>query len=117
MLVCGDARYIPIRSDSVQCVVTSPPYWGLRDYGMRGQIGLESSPDEYVSQIVSVFREVHRVLRKDGTVWLNLGDSYSGPKGNNRGEGAGGGSDRGILVWGNAIGGKAIAPGLKPKDL
>jgi DNA modification methylase len=62
---------------SVQCVVTSPPYWGLRDYGMEGQIGLEPTPEEYVEKMVRVFREVRRVLRKDGTVWLNMGDCYS----------------------------------------
>jgi DNA modification methylase len=63
-------------ANSVQCVVTSPPYWGLRDYGVDGQIGLESSPDEYVARMVAVFAEVRRVLREDGTCWLNLGDSY-----------------------------------------
>jgi len=62
---------------SVQCVVTSPPYWGLRDYGVEGQIGLEPTPEEYVEKMVEVFREVKRVLRDDGTVWLNLGDSYA----------------------------------------
>lgn len=62
---------------SVHCCVTSPPYFGLRDYGHEGQIGLEETPDEYVQSIVEVFREVRRVLRDDGTVWLNLGDSYS----------------------------------------
>ncbi|WKZ67142.1 MAG: site-specific DNA-methyltransferase [Flavobacteriales bacterium] len=62
---------------SVHCVVTSPPYFGLRDYGVDGQIGLEPTPAEYVEQMVAVFREVRRVLRDDGTVWLNLGDSYA----------------------------------------
>jgi DNA modification methylase len=57
--------------------VTSPPYWGLRDYGAEGQIGLEATPDEYVAELVRVFREVRRVLRADGTLWLNLGDTYS----------------------------------------
>ena len=59
-------------------MVTSPPYFGLRDYGMTGQIGLEETPDAYVAALVAVFREVRRVLRKDGTLWLNLGDSYAG---------------------------------------
>jgi DNA modification methylase len=63
---------------SVQCVVTSPPYFGLRDYGVDGQIGLERTPAEYVEKMVAVFREVRRVLRDDGTLWLNLGDSYAG---------------------------------------
>jgi DNA modification methylase len=62
---------------SVQCCVTSPPYWGLRDYGHDGQIGLESTPEAYVARMVEVFREVRRVLRDDGTLWLNLGDSYA----------------------------------------
>jgi DNA modification methylase len=65
-----------LESESVHCVVTSPPYFGLRDYGMPGQIGLEPTPDAYVAKLVEVFREVRRVLRKDGTCWLNLGDSY-----------------------------------------
>lgn len=68
---------------SVQTCVTSPPYWGLRDYGHDGQLGLEPTPEEYVARMVDVFREVHRVLRDDGTLWLNLGDSYcSAPNGN-----------------------------------
>src|SRR3990172_1596535 len=66
---------------SVQCVVTSPPYYGLRDYGMEGQIGLEETPEAYVETVVNVFREVRRVLKDDGTLWLNLGDSYWGGKG------------------------------------
>lgn len=60
----------------VQCCVTSPPYFGLRDYGHAGQIGLESTPDEYIAKLVEVFRQVRRVLADDGTLWLNLGDSY-----------------------------------------
>lgn len=67
----------------VQTCVTSPPYYGLRDYGHAGQIGLEPTPAEYVARLVEVFREVRRVLRDDGTVWLNLGDSYWGGKGEN----------------------------------
>ena len=68
---------------SVNCCVTSPPYWGLRDYGAEGQLGLEKTPKEYVAKMVAGFREVKRVLRDDGTLWLNLGDSYSSqPAGN-----------------------------------
>ena len=67
---------------SVHCCVTSPPYWGLRDYGHAGQIGLEETPEAYVARMVEVFREVRRVLRDDGTLWLNLGDSYAGSWGN-----------------------------------
>lgn len=75
----GDCRGIlpTLPTESVQCVVTSPPYFRLRDYGVEGQIGLESTPDEYVAALVGVFREVRRVLRDDGTVWLNLGTSYA----------------------------------------
>src|SRR5262245_19995351 len=75
-LLCGDARQIPLRDGAVQCVVTSPPYWGLRDYGTPGQLGLEPTPEAYIAAMVAVFREVWRVLRDDGTLWLNLGDSY-----------------------------------------
>jgi site-specific DNA-methyltransferase (adenine-specific) len=63
--------------NSVHCCVTSPPYFGLRDYGETGQIGLEQTPEEYVAKLVAVFREVRRVLRDDGTLWVNLGDSYA----------------------------------------
>lgn len=65
-------------AQSVHCCVTSPPYFGLRDYGHAGQIGLEKTPETYVAKLVGVFREVRRVLRDDGTLWLNLGDSYAG---------------------------------------
>lgn len=76
--LAGDCRSVlaTLPAESVQCAVTSPPYFGLRDYGVAGQIGLETSPEEYVTEMVSVFREVRRVLRSDGTLWLNLGDSY-----------------------------------------
>jgi DNA modification methylase len=78
MLIRADARHIPLRDGCVQCVVTSPPYFGLRDYGTANQIGLEPTPDAYVQQLVAVFREVRRVLKDDGVLWLNLGDSYTG---------------------------------------
>ena len=61
---------------SVNCCITSPPYWGLRDYGHDGQLGLEATPEQYVARMVEVFREVRRVLRDDGTLWLNIGDTY-----------------------------------------
>lgn len=67
-----------LEPESVNCCVTSPPYYGLRDYGVKGQIGLEPTPEEYISRMVDVFREVGRVLRNDGTLWLNIGDSYAG---------------------------------------
>ena len=66
-----------LESKSVQCCITSPPYWGLRDYDHPGQIGAESSPEDYVKQLVSLFSEVRRVLRDDGTLWLNVGDGYA----------------------------------------
>lgn len=66
---------------SVHCCVTSPPYWGLRDYGVDGQLGLEKTPDEYIAKLVAGFSEVKRVLRDDGTLWLNLGDSYAAQRG------------------------------------
>lgn len=67
--------------ESVRCCVTSPPYFGLRDYGHAGQIGLEPTPEAYVAQLVEVFRQVRRVLTDDGTLWLNLGDSYAAQRG------------------------------------
>jgi DNA modification methylase len=78
-IIVGDAAQTvsTLPAASVQCCVTSPPYYSLRDYGVDGQIGLEDTPDEYVQRLVGVFREVRRVLRDDGTVWINLGDSYA----------------------------------------
>lgn len=70
-------RIREIPDESVHCVITSPPYWGLRDYGFAGQIGLEATPEAYVARMVEIFREVRRVLRSDGTCWLNIGDSYT----------------------------------------
>ena len=72
------ARLKEMPDESVHCVVTSPPYWGLRDYGAEGQLGLEKTPEEYIAKMVAGFREVRRVLRSDGTLWLNMGDSYFG---------------------------------------
>jgi DNA modification methylase len=147
----GDNREVmrTLPDESVQCVVTSPPYWGLRDYGTASwdggdpecdhlrpvqpnyrdtcgkcgairqdrQLGLEQTPEEYVAAMVDVFREVRRVLRKDGTLWLNLGDSYAG--------GAGGRGDVGNIIAGvqtrtTSVGDGRIQrslSGLKPKDL
>ena len=75
----GDCRVVlpTLGSETIQCCVTSPSYWGLRDYGHPDQIGLEATPEQYVDELVRVFREVRRVLRDDGTLWLNLGDSYA----------------------------------------
>jgi len=79
-IIIGDARekMKELADCSVQTCVTSPPYFGLRDYGVDGQMGLEATPDEFVAGMVDLFREVRRVLRDDGTLWLNLGDSYAG---------------------------------------
>jgi DNA modification methylase len=115
-------------SDSVDCAITSPPYWGLRDYGNDGQIGLEKTPEEYVAKLVAVFREVRRVLKPSGTVWLNLGDSYAGSWGNYGGQNRGHGTQREITTGSNAPQGSydglegwvpptANPPGLKQKDL
>ncbi|UBM23350.1 site-specific DNA-methyltransferase [Pseudomonas sp. p1(2021b)] len=102
---------------SVHTCITSPPYFGLRDYGVDGQIGLEASPREFLDSLVAVFREVRRVLRDDGTIWVNMGDSYaSGGRG-------GGGSymaERGDGAWqgkGEATGWRSAPPGWKHKDL
>jgi len=122
-VLIGDSRNTlkQLSSESVQTVVTSPPYYGLRDYGEPGQIGLEETPEKYVQNLVDVFREVRRVLRDDGTVWLNLGDSYAGgggyapnaPSNQNGGSlsakqgGSTGAKPKGIKT----------PDGLKPKDL
>lgn len=96
-------------SESVHCIVTSPPYFGLRDYGMAAQIGLEPTPDAYVAEMVSLFREIRRVLRSDGTFWLNLGDSYATDA-----KGIGGGVETSNLAGGG--GRQATAsPGGMPK--
>ncbi len=113
-IITGDCRDVlkTLPDGSINCCVTSPPYFGLRDYGVDGQIGLEQTPDEYVAEMVAVFREVRRVLKDDGTLWLNLGDSYSGS-----GKGPAGNlgkthNEREIKQT------SGIVPdGLKPKDL
>ena len=81
-IIVGDVRTAlsSIPDCSIQTCITSPPYWGLRDYGNDGQLGLELTPEEYVANMVAVFREVRRVLAYDGTLWLNLGDSYASGK-------------------------------------
>ena len=85
-ILCGDSIEMlrTLQDNLVDCCVTSPPYYGLRDYGVDGQIGLEENPYQYVERLVNVFREVRRVLKDDGTLWLNIGDSYcgTGNKGN-----------------------------------
>jgi len=82
VVLYGDclARLKEVQESSIQTCVTSPPYFGLRDYGIEGQIGMEATPDEYIAKLVDVFRAVRRVLRDDGTLWVNLGDSYANKK-------------------------------------
>ena len=113
-ILVGDAleSLSKMASGSVRCCVTSPPYWGLRDYGVDGQIGLESTPEEFVAKLVAVFREVRRVLADDGTLWLNLGDSM-GTKGSS------GKGEKQITNAGTLLADRRwrIPPGLKPKDL
>jgi len=125
----GDCREVltTLPDESVHCVVTSPPYWGLRDYGVDGQIGLEDSPINYVAELVAVFSEVRRVMRADGTVWLNLGDSYANTGGADRRASLkstiarSNGKSRRVLhdapSSSFSIPAKAIPTGLKPKDL
>lgn len=129
MIYQGDVREVlrELADESVHCVVTSPPYWGLRDYGCEGQIGLEDSPVKYVSVMREVFREVRRVLRSDGTLWLNMGDSYSGSWGNyhpNSPPGKHGQRVKESARWNRPayssqefLPPTANVPGLKPKDL
>jgi DNA modification methylase len=114
-IIIGDVRTAMklIPDQSVQTCITSPPYWGLRDYGQGDQIGLEETPQQYVDQMVEIFREVWRVLKDDGTLWLNIGDSYSG-------SGKGPAGNLGATHNERHMEGKhsAIVPdGLKPKDL
>ena len=89
---------------SVQCCVTSPPYWGLRDYGVAGQLGLEPTPEEYVARMVEVFREVRRVLRDDGVMVLNIGDSYSSGNSGQTCRDSSGGVGGGITGWSLGVG-------------
>lgn len=114
-ILTGDCREIlkTLPGQSVHCCVTSPPYFGLRDYGVDGQIGLEQTPDEYVAEMVAVFREVRRVLRNDGTLWLNLGDSYWTAKGASMGVDPKQPARRGWVRPQD----RPAPVGLKPKDL
>jgi len=111
LLLNANSLHIPLASQSVQMVATSPPYYSLRDYGVEGQIGQETTPAAYVENLVNVFREVWRVLKADGVLWLNLGDSYNGSGG------AGGDYAPGGLKDGQPKYKGARVDGLKPKDL
>lgn len=120
----GDALTVlrELPSESIHACVTSPPYWGLRDYGVDDQLGLEPTPEEYVAKMVEVFREVRRVLRDDGTLWLNMGDSYAT-------SGSGDGQSNSTASTGTPCSGfrdakylnqrnpRTAVSGLKPKDL
>jgi DNA modification methylase len=119
LLLRGNCRRgIPLADGSVHCCITSPPYWGLRDYQTPGQIGLEESPSAYVARMVEVFREVRRVLHPSGVVFLNLGDSYNSAASNQNG---GGTALGGYVRGGNLERGRNSSicrdGGLKPKDL
>jgi DNA modification methylase len=110
-----------LEDESVHCVVTSPPYWGLRDYGMPGQLGLESTFATYVTAMAEVFDEVRRVLRSDGTLWLNLGDCYAGSWGAQSRSDAHDSPVSADQISAHPkttqTGSKNRFPGLKPKDL
>ncbi|UCZ75741.1 site-specific DNA-methyltransferase [Dickeya zeae] len=111
-LLVGDARklLLQIPDGHFNCIVTSPPYWGLRDYGVEGQIGAETTVDNYIADLVTLFREARRTLADDGTLWLNIGDSYT----------SGGRTwrDTDAKNKGRAMNYRAPTPeGLKPKDL
>lgn len=103
-----------LKPESVQCCITSPPYWGLRDYGVKGQLGLEKTPEEYVAKMVEIFSEVKRVLKDDGVLWLNLGDSYAGAGG--MGSWVDSKASKGMTIIKQYPRNKPIK-GLKPKDL
>ncbi|MGH9438541.1 MAG: DNA methyltransferase, partial [Terriglobia bacterium] len=111
-LLTGDAQAIlmEMAPESVDCCITSPPYWSLRDYGMEGQLGNERSPQEYVKALLGVFQGIHRVLKPRGTLWLVLGDSYCGG-------GRGGGSKKQITNRGSLIPPVPVPEGFKTKDL
>ena len=127
-IICGDALEVlrGLPDQSIHCCVTSPPYWGLRDYGVEGQLGLEKAPEEYVERLVGIFKEVRRVLRDDGTLWLNLGDSYASSPASGGSKSSGLNAKRaddGSLADDNKSQGITPTakytrpPGLKPKDL
>ncbi len=118
-ILFGDAveKLKTLADESVNMCVTSPPYYGLRDYGEEKQIGIEQTPDEYIARLIKVFDEVYRVLKKDGTLWLNIGDSYAGS-----GKGpmtlAKGGKNENVFDMDNRIYGVPKKwSGIKPKDL
>lgn len=114
MILVGDVeeQLGTLEPESVQCCVTSPPYWGLRDYGVEGQLGLEKTPQEYIANMVRVFQGVKRVLRDDGTLWLNIGDSYNNFRVSMNGQGLHNREQRS-----KPPGRRAVDHNLKEKDL
>lgn len=118
IVVSDSVEYLRSLPDCcVDCCVTSPPYYGLRDYGVEGQIGLEATPDEYIRRLLNVFREVRRVLKPSGTLWVNIGDSYAGS-----GKGAWKNKDASKEVYIPNLGDPQTRmpntwDGIKPKDL
>lgn len=125
-LLQGDALEVlkTLPDESVHCCVTSPPFYGLRDYSVDGQIGLEATPEEWVAKLVAVFREVRRVLRPDGTLWVEVGDTFNAGTGAGRQGQDGQMADRSIVKardhgnWTNPTGGRRVKdPGCKVKDL
>lgn len=115
MIIQGDSLEVlkTLPSESVQCCVTSPPYYALRDYGVDGQIGLEETPEQYIEKLVDVFRDVRRVLKDNGTLWVNIGDSYcgTGDKGNCKDPKYYDGRN------GQSVSRNRVVKGCKPKDL
>jgi DNA modification methylase len=111
-VLSGDVQSVllELKDDSVNCCVTSPPYWGLRDYGVNGQIGMESTPEEYISKLTAVFHEIKRILRPDGTLWLNIGDIYSASSNT-------GGTSSFQKAGPTTAKGHGLQSGLKPKNL
>jgi DNA modification methylase len=117
IILHGDCRDIlpTLEAESFDCVVTSPPYWGLRDYGVAGQIGLEPTMAAYLETMVGVCRELRRVLKPAGTFWLNIGDSYATVGGNGTQGASGQRASRTFTASGSSK--KGVPDGLKPKDL
>jgi DNA modification methylase len=113
-IYCGDALEVlkTFPTECVDCCITSPPYWGLRDYGVEGQLGLENTPVDYVNNMIIIFNEVKRVLKKQGTLWLNLGDSYASDT-----KGTGGPSEKQDSNAGSRYKPYKLNHGLKSKDL
>ncbi len=118
MIIVGDAIDVlrQMETESVDCCVTSPPYYNLRDYGVEGQIWLETTPEEYISKLVDVFREVRRVLKNSGTLWLNIGDSYAGSGKGKRDTHTRNMGNKGALN-NSALQGNFKSEEIKPKDL